>query len=73
MVKIKSTGFISGSILGSCFPERFSGKCFGIPKFCQPCNEVCTADKVGLEITIKLDDEGYFIFFLKRDICQCNA
>ncbi|XP_059086443.1 uncharacterized protein LOC131883108 isoform X1 [Tigriopus californicus] len=40
-VRINSKGFVSGSVLGSCFSPGFGGKCSGTPTRCQDCLGVC--------------------------------
>ena len=50
-------GFVSGSVLGSCFPPIFGGECFGIPDLCQPCNFVCR-EYLGQQVSVRLDENG---------------
>jgi hypothetical protein len=57
-VKIETSSFISGPVLGSCFPPDFGGECSGIPDLCQPCIHICSYYP-GQEVIIHLDEQGY--------------
>ena len=56
-VRFESNAIISGPSLGSCFPPSFGGDCFGIPKNCKSCIEVCSGNN-GKEIIVRLDEKG---------------
>merc|ERR1711879_81343 len=53
-VAIKSSKFVSGNTLGSCFSPSFGGKCSGIPEMCQNCLEKCQG-KEGEEFSEIVD------------------
>ena len=53
-VAIKTTKFITGNTLGSCFSQSFGGKCSGIPDACENCLEKCEG-KDGQEFSEIVD------------------
>ena len=50
-VRIISSGFVSGATMGSCFSERFGGKCSGIPERCDACLKICK-EKPGEQFSL---------------------
>ena len=55
-VRIISKSFVSGATMGSCFSERFGGKCTGIPERCEKCLSVCK-EKPGKQFSLPAKDE----------------
>ena len=67
--------------MGSCFSERFGGKCSGIPERCEKCLSVCK-EKTGKQFSLPAKDEwmsttslciqGYYIYCdIKKNITSC--
>ncbi len=55
---ITNGGFVSGNVLGSCFPKSFGGACSGTPKACHDCSHVCQSEKQGVVVTVQINSDG---------------
>ncbi len=56
-VRFSSPRIFSGSVLGSCFPPDFGGRCSGRPDKCFDCKERC-GDQRGVMLTFTLNEDG---------------
>ena len=55
-VRIISKSFVSGATMGSCFSERFGGKCTGIPERCEKCLSICK-EKPGKQFSLPAKED----------------